>query len=248
MKAVVLAAGRGTRMRHLTEEMPKPMLPVRGRPILEHILLSIRQAGIEEVCIVTRYRAEVIESYFGDGGRLGLRIRYARQGEEPGTGKAAAAAAQAIGQAPFLLVYGDVLVDPRTYPRVLERFREGSFDGLLTVIAREDVHHGGLAWFDDRFRLLGLVEKPSPDQIQELIAAGHIQPQGPFWYNAGIYIFQPVVFEYLARLTPSPRGEYELTDAVRAMLQDGRSIAGLALEGSWVDVRDPETLERLNRV
>ena len=88
MKAVILAAGKGTRMRELTNELPKPMLKVRGQPILEHIIDGLKSAGIREIFIVTGFRAEAIEDYFGDGKKSGVRLAYGRQAVQDGTGKA----------------------------------------------------------------------------------------------------------------------------------------------------------------
>src|SRR5512136_2746773 len=88
MKAVILAAGKGTRMKELTNELPKPMLPVRGKPILEHILDGLCLAGIRDFCIVTGWRREVIESYFADGSRWGVNLQFVEQKVQDGTGKA----------------------------------------------------------------------------------------------------------------------------------------------------------------
>jgi NDP-sugar pyrophosphorylase family protein len=87
MKAVILAAGKGTRMRELTNDLPKPMLKVKGKPILEHILEGIRAAGIREFCIVTGYKAEMVEAHFGDGACWDARVIYARQTVQDGTGR-----------------------------------------------------------------------------------------------------------------------------------------------------------------
>jgi UDP-N-acetylglucosamine diphosphorylase / glucose-1-phosphate thymidylyltransferase / UDP-N-acetylgalactosamine diphosphorylase / glucosamine-1-phosphate N-acetyltransferase / galactosamine-1-phosphate N-acetyltransferase len=246
MKAVILAAGKGTRMRELTQELPKPMLPVEGRPILEHIVTGLRDAGIRDFCIITGWRAEVVEAHFGDGSRFGVRIAYARQIVQDGTGKAPELAKAFVGGDDFLLTYGDILVRPDTYQRMLARWTEDRFAGLLTVTKGEDVTKGGLFFFDDRaFCLTRLVEKPSQSQLDELRATGWIRPGQPVWYNAGIYIFRPSLFDFTARLEKSPRGEYELTDALTAMLGAGNRFAGLKIEGRWVDVRDPEVLASL---
>jgi len=247
MKAVILAAGKGTRMKALTNELPKPMLEVQGRPILEHILEGLLAAGIRDFCVVTGWRAEAIEGYFGDGRRWGAQIRYARQEVQDGTGRAAEPAKGFVGTDDFLLTYGDILVHPETYQKMLTRFREGPFAGLLTVTAGEDVTKGAINFFDSRFCLTRLVEKPSPAQLDQLRREGWLKPGDPAWYNAGIYVFRPVVFEYTARLQKSPRGEYELTDAISAMVADAHSIAGLQIAGRWVDVRDPEVLSALER-
>mgnify|MGYP003695108349 CR=1 FL=1 len=245
MKAVILAAGKGTRMKDLTREIPKPMLEVEGRPILQHIVEGLVSAGVHEICIVTGWRAEAIETFFGDGEGHGARIVYVRQTVQDGTGKAPELAREFLGEDDFFLTYGDILVKPETYQTMRERFQGAKCDGLLTVTGSEDVTQGGIIFFDDAFFLERLVEKPSPEQIKELQAEGYLKPGETCWYNAGIYIFRPSLFEFTARLEKSPRGEYELTDAMSSMAGADLKIAGLKIEGRWVDVRDPEVLASL---
>jgi len=245
MKAIILAAGKGTRMRELTNDLPKPMLRVQGKPILEHIVTGILAAGVQDIFIVTGWRAEVIENHFGDGSKWNARIAFGRQVVQDGTGKAPELAKAFIGDSPFLLTYGDILVPPATYPQMVGRFGESDFAGVITVTRGEDVTKGGLNFFDDQFCLKRLVEKPSPEQVEQLRRDGWLKPGAPAWYNAGIYIFRPSLFDFTARLQKSPRGEYELTDAISAMIAGGQKLAGLAIQGRWVDVRDPETLARL---
>lgn len=247
MKAVILAAGKGTRMRELTSEVPKPMLKVQGKPILEHILLGLLSAGIREVFIVTGFRAEAIESYFGDGSKWGARIVYGRQLVQDGTGKAPEVAKAFVGDSPFLLTYGDILVKPETYQQMVRRFESEPFSGVITVTGGEDVTKGGLNFFDDAFCLKRLIEKPSLEQVEQLRREGWLKSGDPVYYNAGIYIFKPVVYDFTARLQKSPRGEYELTDAISAMVNTGHKLAGLEIQGRWVDVRDPEVLARLEQ-
>jgi dTDP-glucose pyrophosphorylase len=256
MKAVILAAGKGTRMKELTNELPKPMLKVHGKPILEHILAGLAFAGIRDVFIVTGFRADVIENHFGDGTNLGMRLAYGRQIVQDGTGKAPELAKEFIGDSPFLMTYGDILVMPgnpangedslgKTYQQMLERYHSSKFSGVITVFRGEDVTKGGLNFFDQDFCLKRLVEKPSLQQVEQLRRDGWLKSNEPAWYNAGIYIFQPSLFEFTARLQKSPRGEYELTDAIIAMLAAGHKLAGLEIKDRWVDVRDPEVLAAL---
>jgi indole-3-glycerol phosphate synthase/dTDP-glucose pyrophosphorylase len=247
MKAVILAAGKGTRMKELTNEVPKPMLKVQGKPILEHILEGILAAGIREVFIVTGFRAEVIESHFGDGSKWNARIAYGRQVVQDGTGKAPELAKDFVGDSPFLLTYGDILVRPETYPQMIRRFGEGPFSAVITVTPGQDVTKGGLDFFDEQFCLKRLVEKPTPEQLEQLRREGWLKPGEPVWYNAGIYIFKPVIFDFTAKLQKSPRGEYELTDAISNLLTASHKLAGLEIQGRWVDVRDPEVLAELER-
>ena len=248
MKAVILAAGKGTRMRELTNEIPKPMLTspaLQGKPILEHILEGLISAGIREVFIVTGFKAETIENHFGDGSKWKVRIRYGRQVVQDGTGKAPELAKEFVGASSFLLTYGDILVKPETYQQMVHRFNEDYFSGVITVTGSEDVTKGGLVFFDEHFCLKRLVEKPGPAQLEELRRDGWLKPGDTAWYNAGIYIFRPSVFEYTARLEKSPRGEYELTDAISALVATKHVIAGMKIAGRWVDVRDPEVLAGL---
>lgn len=247
MKAVILAAGKGTRMRELTNELPKPMLKVHGKPILQHIIEGLITAGIREFFIVTGFKAETVEGYFGDGEKLGVKISYGRQIVQDGTGKAPELAKDFVGPDDFVLTYGDILVKPETYQQMLARFREGNFSGLITATGSQDTTKGGLNFFDKEFCLVKLVEKANADQLDELRREGWLKAGDTAWYNAGIYIFNPSLFDFTAKLEKSPRGEYELTDAIIAMLSAGMKIAGLEIQGRWVDVRDPEVLAELEK-
>ncbi|MSR42610.1 MAG: nucleotidyltransferase family protein [Pedosphaera sp.] len=247
MKAVILAAGKGTRMRELTADLPKPMLRVHGKPILEHIIGGLKAAGIREFFIVTGWRAEVVEEHFGDGSKWGVHIQYGRQVVQDGTGKAPELAKEFVGVSPFVLTYGDILVKPETYVRMIHRYNEGHFSGVVTVTGSQDVTKGGLFFFDAKFELSHLIEKPSPKQLDELREQGWLKPGETAWYNAGIYIFRPSLFAHTAQLEKSPRGEYELTDAIAALIKTNHPLAGLKIEGRWVDVRDPEVLATLEK-
>jgi dTDP-glucose pyrophosphorylase len=247
MKAVILAAGKGTRMGELTCELPKPMLCVQGKPILEHILEGLIAAGVRDFFIVTGHRAEAIESHFGDGSKWNARVSFGRQMVQDGTGKAPEVAKQFVGGDDFVLTYGDILVRPQTYQEMLRRYDGGAFSGLVTCTGSEDVTQGGLFFFDKHFCLEKLVEKPTPAQLEELRRQGRLRPGVTAWYNAGIYVFKPLLFQFTARLEKSPRGEYELTDALAALLEAGHRLAGLEIQGRWVDVRDPQVLAALQK-
>lgn len=232
-------------MRQLTSEVPKPMLKVHGKPILEHIVESLVSSGIREICIVTGFRAEVIQQFFAEGQRWNATISYVQQVVQDGTGKAPEYARTFAGSDSFLLTYGDILVRPETYPLMVERFESGDFSGLVTVTRGEDVTKGGLNLFDQDFCLTRIVEKPSSAHLDQLRREGYLGPDQPIWYNAGIYVFRPVLFKFTTHLQKSPRGEYELPDALSAMIAAGHRLAGLEIQGRWVDVRDPEVLASL---
>jgi dTDP-glucose pyrophosphorylase len=232
-KAVLLAAGRGTRMRELTDDLPKPMIAVRGKPILQHIMEGLKAAGIERFLIVVGYREEVVRGFFGSGEALGASVEYVTQVVQDGTGRVVDLARDFVGADPFILSYGDILVSPGNYHRLAAPGRED--EAIISVKRNEDVSKGGAVFVNERFELTDLREKPKPGE-----------PTSP-WYNAGIYTFRPSIFEFTARLERSPRGEYELTDAIRSLAQSGKKVQAIELEGDWADVRDPEVLAALNQ-
>jgi dTDP-glucose pyrophosphorylase len=238
-KAVLLAAGRGTRMREMTADLPKPMLEVRGKPVLQYIVEGLRDAGVGHFLIIVGYRADAVQNFFGDGSRYKIGIQYATQTVQDGTGRVIELAKNFVGLTPFVLAYGDILVAPENYKSVVD-LPEG-IEALLSVTRGEDVTKGGAVFLNDQMDVVDLREKPKPGE-----------PTSP-WYNAGLYAFRPSIFDFTAKLKPSPRGEYELTDAIRELAQSGkvrpgRAVKALKLTGVWADVRDPEILARLNKL
>src|SRR6266576_4263232 len=199
-KAVVLAAGRGTRM--------------------------------PELLIVVGYHADAVRNFFGDGSRHTVAIQYVTQTVQDGTGRVVDLSHDFVDDSPFVLSYGDILVDPVNYKRVADL--PDNVEAIVTVTRGEDVSKGGAVFLNDRMELLDLREKSEPGEASSP------------WYNAGLYAFRPSIFEFTAKLKPSPRGEFELTDAIRELAQSGKKVQALELTGEWADVRDPETLAKLN--
>jgi dTDP-glucose pyrophosphorylase len=232
-RAVLLAAGRGTRMRELTNDLPKPMIVVRGKPILQHIIEGLRDAGVAQFLIVVGYRADVVKQTLGSGASLGIQIDYAEQMVQDGTGRVIELGRKFTGEEAFVLHYGDILVEASNYPRLTNLPAET--EAIVSVKRNEDVSQGGAVFVNERFELIDLREKPRPNE-----------PTSP-WYNAGIYAFRPSIYDFTAQLQPSPRGEYELTDAIRALAHSGKKVQVIELSGLWADVRDPEILAQLNR-
>ena len=232
-KAVLLAAGRGTRMREMTAELPKPMLRVRGKPVLEHIVAGLTAAGVTDILIVVGWHADVVRDFFADGSAFGVRIAYITQEVQDGTGRVVELARDFVGQDAFVLSYGDILVQPENYARLVRLDSEAA--AIVSVKRNEDVSKGGAVFVNEKFELIDLREKPQPGE-----------PTSP-WYNAGVYAFRPSIFEFTARLERSPRGEYELTDAIRDLALSGKKVQAMELAGEWADVRDPEILQQLNR-
>ena len=225
--AVVLAAGRGTRMKSLTDDRPKPMLPLAGRPMLAHQMDRFAQAGIERACIVIGYRGEMIRDYFRRHPPAGVGIEFVEQAEPTGTGSAALLAKDFAGDGPFLLTFGDILVDPQVYSSLYDRSPGAE---IVLATARVDDPYRGGAVYEQDGRVTRIVEKP---------------PKGTSATNfvcAGVYLFRPAIFGALERLTPSARGEYDLTDAIHSTLQAGKPVRCFEVPGFWRDVGRPEDL------
>ncbi len=221
-------------MRQLTTELPKPMLRVRGKPVLLHIVEGLHAAGVSDFLIIVGYRADVVQEFFGDGSQFDSRISYATQVVQDGTGRVVELARDFAGNDPFILNYGDILVDPANYRHLTGPPNE--IEAIVTVRRNEDVTQGGAVFVNERFELIDVREKLRPGE-----------PASP-WYNAGVYMFRPSIFEFTAKLERSPRGEFELTDAIRNLALSGKKVQALELTGEWADVRDPEVLAQLNVV
>jgi dTDP-glucose pyrophosphorylase len=221
-------------MRELTADLPKPMIEVRGKPVLQHIVEGLRDAGVRRFLIIVGYRADAVQNFFGDGARYKIDIQYATQTTQDGTGRVVDLAGNFANDSAFVLAYGDILVAPENYKRVVGLADD--VEALISVTRGEDVSKGGAVFLNERMEVLDLREKPKPGEATSP------------WYNAGLYAFRRSIFDFTAKLKPSPRGEYELTDAIRELAQSGKKVQALELTGEWADVRDPEMLAKLNKL
>ena len=220
-------------MRELTADIPKPMIKVRGKPILLRIVEGLQAAAIKNFLLIVGYHSEAVRNYFGDGTCFGLRINYATQAVQDGTGRVVNLARDFVGNSAFVLGYDDILVDPIDYKRIVDL--PDDVEAIITVKRNENVSKGGAVFVNEQMELVDLREKPNPGE-----------PTSP-WYNAGVYTFRPSIFEFTAKLERSARGEYELTDAIRDLALSGKKVKALELTGEWADVRDPEILAKLNQ-
>ncbi len=230
-RAVILAAGRGTRMGDMTRKIPKPMLDIQGRPMLDHILEGLASSGISRFLIVIGYHGGVIEDHFKNTNRSVVLVR---QNPVNGTGSGALLAQDFASGEPFLLTYGDILSDPEEYARAIRiLLRDPEVVAAVAVKAVDDPWQGA-AVYEEKNRVSRIIEKPLKGTSTTN------------WNSAGFYTFRPIIFDYLSRLQPSPRGEYELTSALGAMLADGLDLRISPVEGAWRDVGRPEDLAAVN--
>jgi UDP-N-acetylglucosamine diphosphorylase / glucose-1-phosphate thymidylyltransferase / UDP-N-acetylgalactosamine diphosphorylase / glucosamine-1-phosphate N-acetyltransferase / galactosamine-1-phosphate N-acetyltransferase len=224
MQAIVLAAGEGSRMRPLTTSLPKVMLPVAGKPLLEHIILRAHAAGVDSFVLVVGYGAESVRSYFGDGSHLGVKIDYAVQDKQLGTGHALMAA-ESQAEDRFLVINGDVLPDEASLREI------ASGCAAVSAIKVDDPKRYGV-FIEENGCFKSVVEK-SANPSTNLA-------------NAGIYLLERSIFDALRRAPLSERGEYELTDGLN-LLADKEMIRIVTLK-SWLEIGRPWDILAANEI
>jgi len=217
LKAVVLAAGEGKRMRPLTYTRPKVMLPVANKPILEHLLIQAKKADIREFIFIVGYHDEQVRHYFDDGGRWGVSIDYCTQRKQLGTADALKMV-QGMVDGNFLMMNGDIVAAHDDIKRVAKG------KGItLSVIRVEDT--GGL----------GVLEL-SQDRVLRIYEKTEKPPS--HMANAGLYLLTPEIWKAISQTAKSPRGEYEITDSLQMMIDRGQHIHYQEL-GFWMDLSYP---------
>ena len=231
MKALVLAAGEGTRMRPLTASTPKPLLLTAGKPFLEHTFEALKGAGVEDVFVLSGWMEDRLRERFRDGSAIGIRIRYLEQKERLGTAHAVGMAGGELDE-DFLCVNGDIVVTSDTVRRLLA-FREKRGQNVMTLVEAPNPRDFGVVLVDQDGLVAGIDEKPE-------------RPQGNL-INAGLYLFTPEIFRAIARTPQSPRGEYEITDTLR-MLAAEKKVSAFVSGAPWVDVGRPWDLLRANEL
>lgn len=223
MKAVILAAGKGTRLHPLTLTRPKHLVPVGGKPIIDHTLTALKNAGIDEVVLVVKYMAEHLKRYLGDGTKYGMKFEYAVQKRLLGTADATIFAEPYV-EADFLLAYGDWLTTPEAVRTVLETHEKRKPTVTMAVVHVKNPEHYGIVKLENS-NVEEIIEKPRRDEAPTNLA------------NAGIYILSTEIFQAIKQTKPSPRGELEITDSLSLLLAEGHRIAAAKLSsGEMFDV------------
>jgi mannose-1-phosphate guanylyltransferase len=221
-KALILAGGKGTRMRPFTYEMPKPMIPVKGKPLVQHIIELCRKYEVRQILLSTGYMGDKIKEHFGDGSNLGVEITYIEEKKEMGTAGPLNLARDMLRDAPFLMFNGDVLSDIDLHDFI--RFhteRRGLATIALTQV--EDPSAFGVARLQGE-RILEFVEKPKHEESKLI--------------NAGVYMLESQVLDYV------PRGKSMLEKDVFPKLAAEGNLYGYHFIGQWFDTGTPEAYER----
>jgi NDP-sugar pyrophosphorylase family protein len=220
MKAVVLAGGKGTRLRPYTTILPKPLMPIGDMPILEVLLRQMKQAGIREAVLTVGHLAEFLRLFFQDGRRLGMKISYSY--EEDPLGTAGPLTLVEGLQDTFLVANGDVLT---TLPLAeLIAYHQRQEAAATIAMHRRQVHIDlGVIEQDATHRVVGYIEKPTFD----------------FMVSMGIYVFEPRVLAYIPART-----YFDFPDLVKKLIAAGEKVAGYAFDGYWQDLGRPDDYER----
>ncbi len=207
MKAVVLCAGLGKRLRPYTDRYPKSMLPLHGKPLLEYILKGLIYAGFKDIVFVVGYKENLIKEYFGKGKKWNVHLEYVEQKKLNGTGGALLVCETLIKNSHFFLTWGDILVPYSVYKDVLNRFKNRKNDFILVTNYSNDPHKGGAVYIKNNY-CTGIIEKPPKGKSKSNLN------------NCGIFIFSIEIFEVLRNLKPSERSEIELTEALRVGIHE----------------------------
>lgn len=229
MKAVLLAAGKGERLGALSDAMPKPLLPVEGKPILEHHIELCKCYGITELFINTHHLPDKITSHFGNGGRFGVSITYSFEKELLGTAGALNNFKDSLKGETFFVIYSDNVTD-YNLKELLDFHKEKRGLATLALFEKKNVESSGIAMLDSQGRVLRFMEKPKPGEVFSSLA------------NAGIYVLEPGIFEYI------PQGFSDFgKDIFPKLLRAGERVFGMVMKGRLDAVDTLDLYERLKK-
>jgi glucose-1-phosphate thymidylyltransferase len=232
LKGLILCGGTGSRLRPFTHSLPKQLLPLANKPVLFYVIEAMVEAGISDIGIVVNAGSQHIREALGGGDRFGARLNYIEQDAPRGLAHAVEVARPFLAQDPFAAVLGDNFLAGGLKHHVAD-FAAADYDARILLKPVADPSRFGVAVMSEGGRLEKLVEKPAEPPSNLAIL--------------GIYLLRPGFFDAARRISPSARGELEITDALQAMIDGGLDVRGRIIEEEWVDAGNAEELLRANR-
>src|SRR6185437_14911255 len=233
MKALVLAGGSGSRLRPITHTYAKQLVPVANKPVLFYGLEAIRDAGITDVGIVVGETAATIQGAVGDGQAFGLNVTYIRQEAALGLAHAVLIARDFLNDDDFVMYLGDNFI-VGGITALVDDFRSGRPDAHIMLTTVPDPRQFGVAELDEAGEVVSLVEKPQCPRSDLALV--------------GVYIFTPAVHEAVRQLSPSDRGELEITEALQWLIDTGRKVRSTIISGYWKDTGNVADMLEVNRM
>jgi len=235
MKGVIPAAGRGTRLEPITLAIPKEMLMVGDKAVIEYVIDAMKQVGITDITVVVGWRKHAILDYLGSGERLGVKLTYVVQDQRDGLAKAVYAGKNVTHDEPFLVVLGDNFFYPKTFLKdILSFHNENKADATIGVAEIEDTTRHGIIKPGDDNRIIDLIEKPKPSDAPSKLGC------------IGIYIFKPSIFDAIEKTKPGFNNEYQLTDAIKILVEKKHKVCYRKIKGKHIDIGTIEDLKKAN--
>ncbi|MDX9755871.1 MAG: glucose-1-phosphate thymidylyltransferase [bacterium] len=232
MKAIIPCAGRGKRLRPLTFTNSKPLIPIANKPLVLYAIDKLKAVGIEEIGIIVSDNTRDMQDVLGDGKKQGVHISYIPQDHPLGIAHTIKVARTFLGDEPFIMYLGDNLLK-QGLEEAVENFHLHRPNGILFVCPTTKPQLYGIAVIENE-RVVRLIEKPK-DPPSNLAAIG-------------IYILDPTIHSIIETLPPSARGEYEITDALQALIDSGGRLEHFSLDGWWIDAGNPDDMVEANRL
>ena len=235
MKGLIPAAGRGKRLEPITLAIPKELLMVGDRAVIEHVIEAMKSVDITEITVVVGWRKHAILDYLGSGERLDVELTYVVQDKSDGLARAVLAGEHVLRDDSFIVVLGDDFFYPKTFLKDILAFHEKMHaDATIGVAKIEDPERHGIIKPGQGFRIDDIVEKPARKSAPSNLGC------------MGVYVFKSAIFDAIRKTKPGVNGEYQLTDSIKILIDEGYKVFYREIEGTHIDVGTIEDLRKAN--